>query len=442
MQAKFTQGSILRHINVMTLSGTAGLIALFLVDLVDSFFLSLLGEVSILAALGYAGSILFFTLSMSIGLSIGCGAVVARLAGKGDKQQTRRFICHVFLVIVAITLATSTAILMNLTDLLQLLGASDEALHYADQYSSIVLPSMPLMAIAMAAGGVIRALGEAKAAMVLPLVAAGVNAILDPIFIFTFGWGIEGAAWASVIARVAMLGFGLWVVIVHHQLLGRWQLTHFGSDVKQFFSIALPAALTNLSTPIAVACITAIMAQYGDEAVGGNAIIARIQQVAFAGLFALSGAIGGIAAQNWGANQVDRVRQTLTKSLQFVAVYCLVVCTALAIATPWLITLFGATGVTANLIRWFCLGFSIMFLFNGATFVTNALFNNLGVARYATLFNFGKATLGTIPFAYFGAQWAGPWGIFAGVTLGAAIFAACGVWMCYSRINHLPQQKH
>ena len=442
MQAKFTQGSIFNHICVMTFSGTAGLIALFLVDLVDAFFLSLLGMVSILAALGYAGSILFFTLSLSIGLSIGCGAVVARLAGKGDKAHTQRFVTHAFLVIVSTSVVTSALILLNLTPLLELLGASGQALIWAKSYCTIILPSMPLMAIAMASGGIMRALGEAKAAMILPLVAAGTNAILDPIFIFSFGWGIEGAAWASVAARIAMLGFGLWVIVGHHHLLGRWQPQHLLADAKQFFNIALPAALTNLSTPIGVAFVTAIMAQYGDEAVGGNAVVARIQQVSFAGLFALSGAIGGIAAQNWGANQTDRVKQTLTKSLQFVGAYCLLVCVALAISTPWLIQLFGAKGLTADLIRWFCFGFSLMFVFNGATFVTNALFNNLGVAKYATLFNFAKATIGTIPFAYVGALCAGPWGIFAGITLGAAIFAAWGVWVCYRRVNHLPAPNH
>lgn len=421
----------------MTFSGTAGLIALFLVDLIDTFFLSLLNQVAILAALGYAASILFFTVSMNIGLSIGCAAMVARLAGRGEKERTKRFVTHSFIIICGITIVTAASILLGLKPILTLLGASGEALEYAESYITIILPSMPLLGVAMATGGIMRAFGEAKNAMFLPLVAAIVNAILDPIFIFAFGWGMEGAAIASVVARAAMLAYGLWIVIKHHQLLGNLVPSHFKEDAKHFFAIALPATLTNLSTPIGLAFITATMAGFGDEAVGGNAIVARIQQVAFAGLFALSGAIGPIAAQNWGAGQNDRVLQTLTKSLEFVVVYCAVVCLLLAISCSWLIDVFGAEGQTADLIRWTCYGFSLASIFNGSTFVTNALFNNLGVARYATHFNFAKATIGTMPFAYFGGLWAGPFGIYAGVTIGAALVAIVGIWVAFNHVRNL-----
>ncbi|MEM9442528.1 MAG: MATE family efflux transporter, partial [Pseudomonadota bacterium] len=67
-EAVFTEGSVLRHISVMTATATTGLIALFAVDLIDLYFLSLLGEVELAAAVGYAGSILFFTTSICIGL--------------------------------------------------------------------------------------------------------------------------------------------------------------------------------------------------------------------------------------------------------------------------------------------------------------------------------------------------------------------------------------
>ncbi len=437
MQAKFTQGNILKHIAVMTFSGAAGLIALFMVDLVDTFFLSLLGEVAILAALGYAGSILFFTVSLSIGLSIGCGAMVARLAGRGDRPLTQRFVTHAFVIILIISSVTAAGLWVFIAPALELLGASAEAYVHAKQYLRILLPSMPLLAIAMACGGIMRAFGEAKNAMFLPLVGALVNAILDPIFIFALDWGMPGAAAASVLARVAMLGYGLKIVLVDHRLLGHWQPQQMAEDAKQFFTIALPATLTNLSTPIGVAFVTAIMAQYGDDAVGGNAIAARIQQVSFAGLFALSGAIGPIAAQNWGVGYHQRVQETLTRSLQFVAAYCFLVCSLLAVLCPWLIKAFNAEAQTADLIRWTCYGFSLMFVFNGATFVTNALFNNLGVAHRATQFNVAKTTLGTMPFAYFGGQWAGPFGVLAGVTLGAALVACAGVAVAYHRVKTL-----
>jgi Na+-driven multidrug efflux pump len=300
---------------------------------------------------------------------------------------------------------------------------------------------MPLMGVAMACGGVLRALGEAKNAMNLTLIAAAVNAALDPIFIFALGWEIRGAAVATVCARLAMAGFGLWIVIRHHQLLGNIQIPKLAPDIKHYFSIAFPAVLTNLSTPIGLAYITYVMAGFGDEAVAGQAIVGRLQPVAFAGLFALSGAVGPIAAQNLGAQQFPRIFETLHKSVIFVLGYCAVASSLLLIATPLLIQAFKVEGLTADIVRWFCYGFSLIFIFNGATFVTNALFNNLRAATYATQFNFGKATLGTMPFAYFGGLWGGPLGVYWGVLIGAAIVAALGVWVCERHIRKLRERE-
>ena len=437
MQAKFTQGSIFRHINVMTLSGTIGLVALFLVDLVDMYFLSLLGQVEINAAIGYAGSVLFFTLSLCIGLSIGCGALIAQVVGKGDKLTAKRQITHIFVAILATTIPTIILLLLGMEKILEWLGATGTAKELAMDYMIIILPSMPIMGVAMACGGVLRALGEAKNAMNLTLLAAAVNAVLDPIFIFVLGWEIQGAAVATVCARLAMAGFGLWIVIQHHQLLGKIQVQKLSADIKHYFSIAFPAVLTNLSTPIGLAYVTYVMASFGDEAVAGQAIVGRLQPVAFAGLFALSGAVGPIAAQNLGAQQFPRIFETLHKSLIFVVAYCAVASGLLFIATPLLIEAFKVEGLTADMVRWFCYGFSLIFIFNGITFVTNALFNNLRAATYATQFNFGKATVGTMPFAYFGGMWGGPLGVYWGVFIGAAIVAVLGVWVCERHIRKL-----
>lgn len=437
MQAKFTQGSIFKHINVMTLSSTIGLLALFLVDLADLYFLSLLGELEVVAAVGFAASILFFTTSIGIGLSIGCSALVAQVVGSGQRERTRRLISHSLLAVLVTTIPTAVALLLSMNWLLDLLGADGLTKSFAQQYMWIVLPSMPILAIAMACGGVMRALGEARSAMFLTLIGAATNAVLDPIFIFALDLGIQGAAVATVSARFAMLGFGLWVILQRHKLMVRPEIAKFRGDCRHFFEIALPAMLTNLSTPIGMAYITSVMAGFGDQAVAGTAVVGRIQVVAFAGLFALSGAIGPIAGQNLGIGQFARIRETLHKSLLFVVAYCFVACALLFLSAPWLIAAFKARGLTADIVLWFCSGFSLMFIFNGTTFVTNALFNNLRAAHVATQFNFGKATLGTMPFVYFGAQWAGPYGVFWGALTGAAITAALGVWVAVRHINKL-----
>jgi len=89
--APFVTGSIMRHVVVMTLTGAVGLMALFMVDLVDLFFLSLLNDTEVTAAIGYAGTIVFSNLSVSIGCGIAAAALVARNVGAGDQERARQF---------------------------------------------------------------------------------------------------------------------------------------------------------------------------------------------------------------------------------------------------------------------------------------------------------------------------------------------------------------
>lgn len=437
MQAKFTQGSIFKHITVMTSTATIGLLSLFIVDLVDMYWLSLLGEIELAAAIGYAGSILFFTLSLCIGLSIGCAALVSHSVGSGDIDNTRQLVAHIFAAIVVVTVPVSVAVFFSLPWLLGALGAEGRAYELAASYMQIIVPSLSIMGVAMACSGVMRALGHAKEAMYLTILGGVVNAILDPLLIFSAGLGIEGAAIATVCARFAMLTYGLVRVGKAYGLLVMPHWQGFVKDGSYYIKTAFPAVLTNLSTPIGVAYVTATMAQFGDSAVAGNAIVSKIQPLIFAGLFALSGAVGPIAGQNFGAKQFDRIKRTLTDSLLFTLGYCAVACALLFAATEFIVTAFNAEGDAAVLIRAFCYGLSILSLFNGMTFVSNALFNNLKVASWATGFNFAKATVFTMPFATVGAHLGGPVGIYWGVLIGAAAIGIAGSLVAYFRINQL-----
>ena len=92
---------------------------------------------------------------------------------------------------------------------------------------------------------------------------------------------------------------------------------------------------------------------------------------------------------------------------------------------------FGASGLTHDLVAFFCLFVAGSVIFNGALFVANAAFNNLGHAGWSTVFNWGRATLGTIPFVWAGGQWFGAAGVLAGWGLGAVLFGITSVIVCF-----------
>jgi Na+-driven multidrug efflux pump len=186
----------------------------------------------------------------------------------------------------------------------------------------------------------------------------------------------------------------------------------------------LPAIATNLAAPLSTAYALRVFASFGEPVVAAFAIIDRLVPVAFGVLFALSGSVGPIIGQNLGAGLYPRITRTLTDSFILVAGYSLLVWALLLIAAPYLPAVFAAEGRTADLIVFFCKWGGLQWIFLGGLFVANAAFNNLGYAFLSTLFNWGRATLGTIPFVTLGAHLGGPEGGLLGMIVGAAIFGA------------------
>ncbi|EGT3625879.1 MATE family efflux transporter [Morganella morganii] len=439
-QAKFVEGPILRHILVMSSTAAVGISALFVVDLLDIFFLSLLGEHELAAAVGYAGSISFFTTSIGIGLSIALGALVSRSIGAKDVVLAKRLLLNSAVVTALISVLVAGVVTTFIPELVALVGASGHTAELAASYLYILVPSLPFICLAMALGGALRAVGDAKLSMMSTLAGGGVNAVLDPIFIFMFAMGIEGAALASVLARVAVFLIAGRGVVVKHKLLGHFDKAHFIADLKPIFAIAGPAMLTNVATPIGNAFVTRAIADFGDAYVAGWAVLGRLIPVTFGMIFALSGAIGPIVGQNFGAGQFDRVRESLTRAIQFCAVYVLVMSLLLFALKSHLVNVFDMKGDSADLIHFFCSYIAVFFIFSGILFVANASFNNLGKAKYSTLFNVGKATLGTVPFVYLGALWGGVYGVLIGQVLGSILFGTLGVWVAYRLVDKVAAQ--
>jgi Na+-driven multidrug efflux pump len=109
----------------------------------------------------------------------------------------------------------------------------------------------------------------------------------------------------------------------------------------------------------------------------------------------------------------------------------------LALGRDGLVDVFHAEGETAELLRLFCLVIAGSWIFHGALFVANAAFNNLGAPLLATGFNWGKATIGTVPFALVGAQMGGAGGALIGQGLGAVVFGVAGVWAAYGSVDRV-----
>ena len=428
----------MRHVVVMTTTSSVGLVSVFFVDALNLFYISLLGEKELAAAIGYASTLLFFSVSVSIGMTIAASALVARAIGAGEDAKARSITTTTTLYIVAALCLFAFALFPLRSVLLESLGASGETLDMAVHFSGIVIPSIPLLGLAMASGALLRSKGDARRAMYVTLSGAIAALFLDPLLIFGLDLGITGAAIATVLIRIIIVFVGFHGVHVIHRMLGRPRMHEFASYLKPFFVIAFPAIITQLATPVGNAYVTFSIAEFGDDAVAGWAIVGRLVPVAFGVVFALSGAVGPILGQNYGAKLYDRVYGGMRDALLFSFLFCVAVWVLLAITNQWIVWLFSATGDAADLIRSFCFFVAGSFIFTAALFVSNAAFNNLGRPFYATMLNWGRATLGTIPFVYVGKEW-GADGILIAWGLGGVFFGIMGGIGALNHIRKLPQ---
>lgn len=424
----YTEGPVFKHISTLSITSAIGLFAIFAVDLVDVFFIALLGEPELAAAVGFAGTALFFGAAICIGLAIAVSTMVAQAVGEESVQadssaetnsaNSVRLASHGLAAIVLVTCPLSIVSLIYAPLLIGLMGADGATLDLAVHYFRIVGASLPVLGLAMAGTSLLRAVGEAKLSMWATIIGGLVNAVLDPILIFGLSLDLTGAAIASVISRCTVAGMALYFIAGRHKLLQLPDWARFGDDLKQLSGIAVPSLITNLAGPFGAAYATTQMARFGTDAVAAAAVIGRLTPVAFAGIYGLSGAVGPVASQNMGAKKWHRVRKTLISSGMFVSLYVVPVAIAMFLLKDVLVGIFDLEGEAAELLRFYCTFIVISYWLFGLQLAANPMFTALRHPGFATVSNIGRDLCFGIPLVYVGSSLFGAPGVLGGQAIG------------------------
>ncbi len=424
--AIFLTGSPLRHIATMSLTASIGLLTMFIVDFADLFYIAQLEDSALTAAMGFAATILFFGTAFYIGLMIATSALAARHIGQGDPDQARRYLTNILVLSTMLIVPLAILFFVFAPDILELAGADGAANQAATGYIRIVAPFMPFSVTAMVCSGFLRAHGAARRAMNVTLSMGITNAILDPIFIFGFDWGIQGAAVASACAAIVSAMFAIWPIVKSYGGFDRFTLPHFRKDISPIMAILIPAILTNIATPIGGFISYRFIADYSNDVIAGFAVVGRVVPVAFCLLFSLSGAVGPIIGQNFGALKFDRIRTTIQQATIFALVYTLAIWPILYALSGPISDAFHLVGEGRHVFWLFAAVLTPLFFFNGMLFIGNAACNNLGRPIWSTYLNWLRNTLGLVPFLWLGREYYGLDGIIIGPAFGGIIFGVIG----------------
>ena len=154
---RFLTGSTMGHVLRMTLSGTAGITFLFVVDAANLFWISWLGETRLVAAVGFAFALQYFSISFGIGLMIATTALVSRTIGKGQRQEARRLAASCLVISVLLQTVVALSMVIFRHELVALTGAQGETAELTARYLLLTLPSLPIMAVGIIGGATLRA---------------------------------------------------------------------------------------------------------------------------------------------------------------------------------------------------------------------------------------------------------------------------------------------
>lgn len=413
-----------KTLQTMTVPMVMGLLAILTFNLVDTFFISLLGTEA-LAAVSFTFPVTFSVSCITLGIGMGLSANVGRFLGQGDTSIAARFSCHGLILAVLLVMSASTLGLFTIAPLFHSLGADDTLVPLIDQYMQIWYLTIPLLVIPMAGNSVIRATGDTKTPAKIMMTAGLINGMLDPLLIFGYGpfpeMGIQGAAIASAVSWFGALIASLYVLTKREKLLAPPKLQYIAQDWAQILKIGTPAAFSSAMNPLCGAVLMMMLASYGTEAVAAYGAAQRVESIMIIVLMSLGSVLTPFIAQNIGANNPQRSFQALFTAIRFALVFqfglfILMVPLSMPIASA-----FSQEPKVQDLLWHFLIVVPISYGFQGTVMMLVSCLNAMHLPVKAFGWNFSRLFIFTLPCAWVGSQMQGVEGLFIGIAVGNII---------------------
>lgn len=415
----------------MTIPMIFGLIAILMFNLVDTFFISLLGTES-LAAISFTFPVTFAVNCITMGIGIGLSTSIGRLLGQGDAKNAARFSSHgVLLAVVLVTFASILG-LLTIKPLFLLLGATDDLISLIEQYMQVWYLTIPLLVIPMAGNSAIRATGDTKTPAKIMMLAGCINGLLDPLLIFGYGpfpeLGIQGAAIASAFSWLGALCGSLYVLIKREKLLAWPYFPTLWHDWQQILKVGTPAALSNAMNPLSGALLMMMLASHGTAAVAAYGAAQRIESILILVLMSLTSALTPFMAQNIGAKNIERSFAGLFLSMRFSIVFQLMIFAMMVPLSIPLSALFSQEPSVRDLLWHYLLVVPLSYGFQGIVMMLVSGLNALHQPMRAFQWSVMRLFVFTLPAAWLGSYLYDVEGLFIGIAAGNTLGGLLGYY--------------
>ncbi len=416
-------GPIRNHLVRLTIPMIWGIAAIVSFQLVDTYYVSLLGTKE-LAAMTFTFPVTFFIFSIIMGFGIAMSSVVSRLIGESREEDVKRVTTHG--LILAFTVGLVFAIIgYVLRDVIfAAMGADEQMRPLIHDYMTLWFFGAPFMATPFVGNSAIRAAGSTFAPAVIMVSVAVLNAALAPFLVFGIAGfprlELQGAAIATVFSNMVAMAFGLYILAVRKKMLLPLNNLHFHQfkdSCKRLLFIAIPAGVTTSVAPLVNTVIIGLLAGYGPEAVASFGIATRVEAFVFIILMALAVGMSPIIGQNFGAKNFDRVHETLRDAIGFSVFWCIGAAVILVLLAQPIAEVFSNDPIVVYYTKLCFMIIGPSYLFSALLNGWSSAFNAMGKPQMSVIMTVVKMICLLIPAVLIGAKTGGVMGIFWAISL-------------------------
>jgi len=399
-RAKFMgEGNIKKVLMKLAIPGIIGMLINAIYNIVDTLFIGMLNDTSAIGAVSVAFPLVMLIGSVGQMFGVGANSYISRLLGAKDHETAEITAATAFGTTIIVAFGFTALALPSLKYILSAFGASATIMPYALDYGRIMVIFSVFTMINMTMNNMIRAEGGAMYSMMALSLGAGLNMILDPIFIFVLDMGIEGAAWATITGQIISTAF-----LLRYYLTGKCQIKLKVSQFKpskalytEIFKIGIPTLLRQVLISVSMGLINSAAVVYGDSAVAAMGVSMRVLSMAFYVTFGYLQGFMPVVGYNYGAKLFDRVNESIKFSIIVTTVFNTLACLIFMI---WAEPIMGAF---TNDVEVISLGAramrfsSSMLPFFGFMTIGNGVFQAFGRGKEAMLLSVARQGLFLIP---------------------------------------------
>ena len=387
--------------------GIIAMTASSLYNMVDSIYIGHIADVGSLAISGLAVTFPLMNISTAFGTLVGVGAatMISVLLGQKNYDVANKVLANDVTLNILTGVVFTLVSLLWMDPILRFFGASDATLPFARDYMTIIAVGNAVTHLYFGLNAIIRSSGNPRLAMGLTLFTVTSNAILDPLFIYTFGMGIQGAALATVLCQTLALGYSM------AYFLDQKRFLHLPRSRKIFrvdwkiawdsLAIGMGPFLMNLASCVVVLFINQQLVKWGgDLALGAYGIVNRLSFLFVMIVMGFNQGMQPIAGYNFGARAYSRVREVYLKTAMWATIVCTVGFLISELLPGPAVSIFTSDpdlhALAESGLRMMNLAFPII----GFQMVTTNLFQCLGMVRKSVFLSLSRQLLFLLPCIY------------------------------------------